>query len=96
MLRLAIGLVRIPDVSFVSWDRLPDGKCRANRFPDLAPDLAVEVLSASNTRKEMDEKLRNYFNGRSTPRLVRGPTRSNRDGLYESAASRRAARKRHA
>lgn len=61
MMRLTVGLVRIPDVSFVSWDRLPDRQVPREPIPDLAPDLAVEVLSASNTRKEMDEKLRNYF-----------------------------------
>jgi Uma2 family endonuclease len=61
MMRLAAGLVRIPDVSFVSWDRLPDGQVPREPIPDLAPDLAIEVLSESNTRKEMDEKLRDYF-----------------------------------
>jgi len=61
MLRLAAGLVRIPDVSFVSWDRLPDRQIPREPIPHLAPDLAVEVLSASNTPKEMDEKLHDYF-----------------------------------
>ncbi len=61
MLRLVVGLVRIPDISFVSWDRLPDRQVPRQPIPALAPDLAVEVLSASNTREEMDEKLRDYF-----------------------------------
>ena len=30
-------------------------------IPDLVPDLAVEVLSPSNTRHEMATKLREYF-----------------------------------
>ncbi len=29
--------------------------------PDLAPDLAVEVLSAGNTPREMARKCREYF-----------------------------------
>jgi Uma2 family endonuclease len=29
--------------------------------PDLAPDLAVEVLSEGNTREEMERKLKEYF-----------------------------------
>jgi Uma2 family endonuclease len=29
--------------------------------PDLAPDLAVEVLSESNTPAEMERKLKEYF-----------------------------------
>jgi Uma2 family endonuclease len=61
MMRLALGLVRIPDVSFVSWDRLPDHRAPREPIPDLAPDLAVEVISRHNTRKEMDRKLQDYF-----------------------------------
>jgi Uma2 family endonuclease len=30
-------------------------------IPAVAPDLAVEVLSAGNTKGEMDRKLRDYF-----------------------------------
>ena len=30
-------------------------------MPDLAPDLAVEVLSPGNTRGEMQRKLKEYF-----------------------------------
>jgi Uma2 family endonuclease len=61
MLRLAPGLVRIPDVSFVSWDRLPQRRVPRQPIPDLVPDLAVEVLSEGNTRREMEQKLREYF-----------------------------------
>jgi Uma2 family endonuclease len=61
MLRLAPGLVRIPDVSFVSWDRLPDRRIPRQPIPDLTPDLVVEVLSESNTAREMDQKLHEYF-----------------------------------
>lgn len=60
-LRLAPGLVRLPDVSFVSWDRLPDRELPAEPIPDLVPDLAVEVLSEGNTEPEMQRKLREYF-----------------------------------
>ena len=61
MLRLAPGLVRIPDVSFVSWDRLPDRRIPRQPIPDLTPDLVVEVLSEGNTPREMDQKLHEYF-----------------------------------
>jgi Uma2 family endonuclease len=61
MLRLAPGLVRIPDVSFVSWDGLPQRRVPRQPIPDLVPDLAVEVLSEGNTRREMEQKLREYF-----------------------------------
>jgi Uma2 family endonuclease len=59
--RLLPGLVRIPDVCFISWDKLPERKFPAAAIADLVPDLAVEVLSESNTKKEMDRKLAEYF-----------------------------------
>jgi Uma2 family endonuclease len=61
MMRLAPGLVRIPDVSFISWDRVPDRRVPREPIPNLAPDLAVEVISSHNTRQEMDRKLQDYF-----------------------------------
>ncbi|HEX8200111.1 MAG TPA: Uma2 family endonuclease, partial [Isosphaeraceae bacterium] len=67
-MRLFPGLVRIPDVSFISWERYPKPTGRRVAIPDLAPDLAVEVLSKGNTRKEMERKLGEYF--RAGVRLV--------------------------
>src|SRR5262249_56975388 len=60
-LRIMPGLVRIPDVSFVSWDRLPNRQPPSEPIPDLVPDLAVEVISKGNTKSEMRRKLRDYF-----------------------------------
>ncbi len=60
-MQLVPGLVRLPDLSFVSWDRLPERKVPSVPIPKLAPDLAVEVLSKGNTPKEMERKLREYF-----------------------------------
>ena len=61
MLRLRPRLVRIPDVSFISWDRIPSGEFPDDPIPDLVPDLAVEVLSKGNTKGEMQLKLKEYF-----------------------------------
>ncbi len=61
MMRIAPGLVRIPDMSFISWDRLPGRESPREPIPDLAPDLAVEVLSAGNTKAEMARKVREYL-----------------------------------
>jgi Uma2 family endonuclease len=61
MMRLFPGLVRIPDVAFASWDRIPGRRVPTDPIPDLAPDLAVEVLSESNTEAEMARKRREYF-----------------------------------
>lgn len=59
--RLSVGRVRLPDVSFVSWKRMPGGRLPTEPIPNLAPDLAVEVLSASNTASEMATKRQNDF-----------------------------------
>ena len=61
MLRLTPGLIRVPDVSFISWDRIPGRKRSNEPIPALAPDLAVEVLSKSNTKAEIERKLNEYF-----------------------------------
>ena len=58
---LAPGLVRIPDVAFVSWRRYPTRRVPLLPMLDFAPDLAVEVLSPSNTQREMQRKLSDYF-----------------------------------
>jgi Uma2 family endonuclease len=61
MVQLFAGLVRIPDVAYVSWSRVPGGRVPREPVPLLAPDLAIEVLSAGNTDAEMDRKLAEYF-----------------------------------
>lgn len=61
MLRLARGLVRIPDVSFISWERLPGRVFPREEIWSVVPDLAVEIISRGNTTEEMDRKLRDYF-----------------------------------
>jgi len=60
-LRLFPKQVRIPDVSFVRWERLPGRRLPAEPIPQLVPDLAVEVISAGNTEEEMERKLHEYF-----------------------------------
>jgi Uma2 family endonuclease len=61
MMKLAPGLVRIPDISFISWSQFPGAKIPRTPIPSIYPDLAVEVLSEGNTPKEMEEKRRDYF-----------------------------------
>jgi Uma2 family endonuclease len=61
MMRLFPGLVREPDVAFASWDRIPGRRRPTAPIAGFAPDLAIEVLSISNTKKEMARKRREYF-----------------------------------
>ena len=54
---------RAPDISFVPRSRLVELGFKPNdrRFFPGAPDLAVEILSPNNTRREIDERLRDFF-----------------------------------
>lgn len=63
MTRLLDGLIRLPDVSFYSWRHFPDRLLPVGQVLNVAPDLPVEVLSPSNTRKEMARKRKEYFLG---------------------------------
>lgn len=59
-IRLREGRVRFPDTCFISWDQLPDDLFD-EAICDAVPDLAIEVVSDSNTRREMEIKLADYF-----------------------------------
>ena len=61
LIRLSPGQVRVPDVSVVLWERFAPGGLPRKAILPLAPDLAVEVLSAGNSAGEMQRKLRDYF-----------------------------------
>jgi Uma2 family endonuclease len=61
MIRTFPGQVRIPDVSFISWDRYPGDEVPKEGISSFVPNLAVEVLSPGNTKAEIDRKLRDYF-----------------------------------
>ena len=61
-MKLQPGLIRIPDASFVSQARMKAAKIRPwGKLEPLVPELAVEVLSRGNTKREMDQKLIDYF-----------------------------------
>lgn len=51
--------VRIPDVSFVAWDRVPEAGIPEGAW-HLPPDLAVEVVSPSDHAEDVYDKAREY------------------------------------
>ncbi|HEX5270234.1 MAG TPA: Uma2 family endonuclease [Gemmataceae bacterium] len=59
--RLLEGLVRLPDLSFFSWERMPSKEFPGTAIAGVVPNLAVEVISESNTRGEIKRKLKEYF-----------------------------------
>ena len=52
--------LRKPDVSFVRFGRLPDEQ-PAETYDNLAPDLAVEVVSPNDTVLELEDKIEEYL-----------------------------------
>ena len=61
MMRLSTGRIRMPDVAYVSFDRLPGRRPPTVPVPLLSPDLMAEVLSESNTRREIELKRREFI-----------------------------------
>jgi Uma2 family endonuclease len=49
----------VPDVAFVRWDSLP-GRTRPKSYVPVPPDLAVEVVSPSDTARDVDAKMTLY------------------------------------
>ena len=61
-LRPTVDRERRPDVSFVSFERWGrDRRIPRTRSWAVVPDLAVEIVSPSNTADEVAEKLEEYF-----------------------------------
>lgn len=60
-LHILPGVVKIPDVSFIGWDRWPKEPLPRRPIPALVPHLAVEVFSETNTPAEMAHKLQRCF-----------------------------------
>jgi Uma2 family endonuclease len=64
-------LVRAPDVSFVRKDRMP--KKNWKKFFPGVPDLAVEVISPGDTKREIAEKVNMWLAHGSTSVWVADP-----------------------
>lgn len=66
--------VRAPDLSFVSRERIPRGDAHRKFFVG-APDLAVEVLSPGDARREVDEKVEDWLEAGTRAVWVINPKR---------------------
>lgn len=60
-LKMKSGRVRLPDVTFVHRDDLPDGVVPRMAVPTITPTIAAEVVSEGNTAREMRQKAKEYF-----------------------------------
>jgi Uma2 family endonuclease len=61
-LRPEVNRERRPDVAFVSFERWPrDRRIPGTRSWAVIPDLAVEIISPTNTADDIADKLQEYF-----------------------------------
>lgn len=51
----------VPDVAYLSFDRLPYKDEAAADIPRVAPTVAVEILSPDDRQADVDEKIRVYM-----------------------------------
>ena len=51
----------VPDVAFLSYDRLGYDEDDAAQIPYLAPDVAVEIVSPDDRPKDIAERIRVYL-----------------------------------
>ena len=68
-----LSRVRKPDVTFVRLDRLNALPNPDPEYMPIAPDLAVEVVSAGDTVYELDRKVREYLKAGSALVWVMDP-----------------------
>jgi Uma2 family endonuclease len=51
----------VPDIAFLSYARLGYSDDEAAQIPYMAPDAVIEILSPSDLRADIDEKIRIYM-----------------------------------
>jgi Uma2 family endonuclease len=61
MVRYRPACVQMADLAYFSWNRFPDRKLPGDAISRVTPDLAIEILSKSNTEAEMERKRGEYF-----------------------------------
>lgn len=87
VLRRAPDCVRIPDISFSAWDRVPEGEV-AEWFWEGAPTLAVEVVSPHDRAVDLHERVHDYLDAGSVQVWVLWPRRQS-ISVYRSDADTR-------
>jgi Uma2 family endonuclease len=65
----------VPDVAYVSNDRLRHLSDEELQTPPLAPDVAVEILSPDDRRPDIDDKIKVYLRAGSSLVAVVDPAR---------------------
>jgi len=56
-----ISRTLVPDVAFLSYERIPFEQQENTEIPRVAPDVVVEVRSPDDQQDDIDEKVRVYL-----------------------------------
>jgi Uma2 family endonuclease len=51
----------VPDIAFLSFERLGYAQDEAAQIPYLAPDAAIEIVSPGDRRDDLEDKIRVYL-----------------------------------
>lgn len=78
----------VPDVAYVSNERLRPLSDQEIETPPLAPDVAVEILSPDDRRADIDDKIGVYLRSGSSLVIVVDP-RQHAVELHDGAVTRR-------
>ena len=65
----------VPDVAYISNERVRGLSDEELQVPPLAPDVAVEILSPDDRRPDVDDKIRTYLQAGSSLVMVVDPKR---------------------
>jgi Uma2 family endonuclease len=61
LIRVVGTQVRLPDVSYYPWSSIPNAAELREPVGRIAPAIAVEVISPSNTKREIERKRIEFF-----------------------------------
>jgi Uma2 family endonuclease len=59
--RLRPGLIRSPSLSYIPWERFPNGELTDEEVSPVVPTLVSEVPNETNTPEEVARKVADYF-----------------------------------
>jgi Uma2 family endonuclease len=65
--------LRFPDVHVTTWERMAEYDEEAGGWPHFAPDVAIEVVSPSNTTAGLNRKASEYFANGSRAMWIADP-----------------------
>ena len=65
--------LRFPDVHVTTWERMATYDESEGAWPKFAPDVAIEVVSPSNTSAVLARKTAEYFDGGSAAVWIADP-----------------------